>query len=67
MEIEDNAPDVYFKPIFEKKIAEENRKDIMSIHALPENWYTMEYQDFLDTRRKLMAKVIKRGYEKLIK
>ncbi len=67
MEIEDNAPDVYFKPIFEKKIEEENRKKIMNIHALPDNWYTMEYKDFLDARRKLMAKVIKQGYEQLIK
>lgn len=67
MEIEDNSPEVYFKPIFEKKIPEEERKNVMSIHALPENWYAMDYKDFLDVRRKLMSKVIKQGYEKLSK
>lgn len=67
MEIEDNSPEVYFKPIFEKKVLEEERKNVMDIHALPENWYSMDYKDFLDARRKLMAKVIKQGYEKLTK
>lgn len=67
MEIEDNSPEIYFKPIFEKKIPEEERKNVMSIHALPENWYAMDYKDFLDVRRKLMSKVIKQGYEKLSK
>ena len=67
MEIEDNSPEVYFKPIFEKKIPEEERKNVMSIHALPENWYAIDYKEFLNARRKLMAKVIKQGYEKLSK
>lgn len=67
MEIEDNSPEVYFKPIFEKKIPEEERKNVMSIHALPENWYAIDYKEFLNARRKLMAKVIKQGYEKLTK
>jgi hypothetical protein len=35
-------------------------------HALPENWENMTYQIFLHTRRKLMAGIIKRGFESLV-
>lgn len=32
-------------------------------HALPENWENMEYQEFLITRRKLIAHVTRNGYQ----
>jgi len=35
-------------------------------HALPEDWEKMEYDEFIEKRRKLMAKVIRDGYDKLI-
>jgi hypothetical protein len=35
------------------------------LHALPENWHEMTYDTFLDERRKLMAKIIRRGFESL--
>ena len=35
-------------------------------HALPDGWEHMDYHDFLRQRRILMAKVIKRGYERLM-
>jgi hypothetical protein len=34
-------------------------------HALPESWEKMTYQKFLEERRKLMAGIIKRGFESL--
>jgi hypothetical protein len=34
-------------------------------HALPENWECLNYQEFLEKRRDLMAKVIKEGYQTL--
>ena len=34
-------------------------------HALPDGWENMEYPDFLSQRRKLMADVIRQGYETL--
>lgn len=34
-------------------------------HALPLNWEYMEYQEFLEKRRELMAKVIHEAYKKL--
>jgi len=35
--------------------------------ALLEDLYSMQYNDFLIERRKLMSKVIKEGYERLMK
>jgi len=34
-------------------------------HALPEKWHDMSYEIFLQERRKLMASVIRRGFETL--
>ena len=34
-------------------------------HALPENWEEMNYQDFLMERRKRIAKVVQKAFEKL--
>ena len=34
-------------------------------HALPENWECLSYNEFLEKRRDLMAKVIKDGYQTL--
>lgn len=34
-------------------------------HALPENWETMGYEEFLQERRILMAQVTRAGYEQL--
>ncbi len=33
--------------------------------ALPENWSTMAYEDFLHERRRLMAQVVKEGFARL--
>jgi hypothetical protein len=35
------------------------------LHALPENWEALSYQDFLKVRRGLMAAIIRRGFETL--
>jgi hypothetical protein len=35
------------------------------LHALPEKWETLSYQTFLVERRKLMAGIIRRGFESL--
>ncbi|HEU5124986.1 MAG TPA: DUF262 domain-containing protein [Verrucomicrobiae bacterium] len=34
-------------------------------HALPENWETIKYEDFLKKRRCLIAQVIRDGFEKI--
>ncbi len=35
-------------------------------HALPENWTELTYEDFLVQRRKLMAQVVRDGYQRLL-
>ena len=48
-----------------KYVPRERKEELESVHALPNNWYSMKYTDFLQERRKLMSLVIKKGYEKL--
>jgi hypothetical protein len=38
---------------------------MMQWHALPEQWWTMSYDQFLAARRPLIASVIRQGYQKL--
>ena len=51
------------------KLKDRFRKDELSQmyywHALPENWECLNYYEFLEKRRDLMAKVIKEGYQTL--
>jgi len=35
-------------------------------HALPSDWTAMEYLDFLNARRRLMARVVREGFESLL-
>jgi len=64
IEILDTSPSEYMKEQLEK-IPSDEKDDIYADHALPDGWEHMEYHDFLRKRRSLMAKVIKRGYERL--
>jgi hypothetical protein len=38
---------------------------MMEMHALPDGWPELDYFDFLERRRKLIAHVIRRAYERL--
>ena len=64
MDILDVSPAVYF-PDQKAVMNEEQVKSLEIHHALPINWENMDYSDFLIERRKLMAKVIKSGYERI--
>jgi hypothetical protein len=65
--ISDDAPDEYMKCMKDQlaKIPADEKDSIYADHALPDGWEHLEYREFLRQRRILMAKVIKRGYEKL--
>jgi hypothetical protein len=63
IDISDNSPQNYL-PEYSSKFSSELKK-MYYWHALPDNWETMEYKTFLEQRRKLIAKVIKDGYDKL--
>ena len=61
-EISDSPPEEYL-PVMKERLKNQAEIDQMNHwHALPANWEHMEYNDFLQHRRELMAKVISEGY-----
>ncbi|GIV65546.1 MAG: hypothetical protein KatS3mg046_806 [Bellilinea sp.] len=64
IEISDQPPDEY-APRYERQFAPEVLKEMYRFHALPERWYELPYEQFLENRRKLMAAIIREGFEKL--
>lgn len=52
-------------PDFVGRYNDDEWKTIRYWHALPDAWETMEYQDFLKSRRGLIADVIRDGFRKL--
>ena len=44
----------------EAQVAEANR-----LHALPEEWWDLDYEDFLRQRRKLMADLIREAFGRI--
>jgi len=65
LDISDDAPEAYV-PKIASRFGENAWRTMQDHHALPEGWDTMPYEAFLDARRKLMADVIRRGYEQLL-
>ncbi|NLC07317.1 MAG: DUF262 domain-containing protein [Syntrophomonadaceae bacterium] len=63
--ISDKSPAEYF-PIYAQRFKPEELAQMMEWHALPQGWDRMEYTEFLTERRKLIAQVIRKGFEKLI-
>ena len=64
MDILDDAPSIYYPIICEGR----SEKQIIAMeeeNALPHGWETMDYEEFLVERRKLMAKKIQEAYEVL--
>lgn len=64
IDISDHAPSEYF-PQFMSRYSDEEWQALRFLHALPEGWQDMPYPAFLETRRKAIAQVIRRGFEKL--
>jgi hypothetical protein len=62
--ISGNDPAVYW-PAYATALSESDREQQRFWHALPDGWETREYSDFLKERRRLLAKVIRAGYERL--
>jgi len=68
IEISDNPPEVYWEKMLNK--LDEFEKDKLEnhyteYHDLPQNFWKMNYDDFLEKRRELMAKSIKEYFMKL--
>ena len=66
IEITDKAPADYVNT-YRQKLGEEGYKKACEQNALPENFETMEYPEFLEKRRQLMAQVVRKAYEELCK
>jgi hypothetical protein len=64
IEISDKAPSKYLTTYLDRFNSDEIAQ-MYYWHALPENWQNMKYDNFLVARRKLMAKVIRDGFESL--
>lgn len=66
IDISDAKPSDYVSLVLKtRNINQEEWKRMCYEHALPENWEKMPYESFLSARRKLMAAMIRKGYESL--
>ena len=63
-EISDSPP-VEYLPEMKARFSQPEIERMYKLHALPENWEHLEYNDFLEKRRELMAEVISKGYASL--
>jgi hypothetical protein len=64
IEISDSSPAKYV-PEIEKRFNLEEWARMYEYHALPSGWEGLDYDEFLQKRRKLMAAIIRRGFESL--
>ena len=67
IDISDTAPKEYFVDIKNRyyKNRDTDLKKVLADHCLPENFYDMNFNDFLKERRKLMAKAVRSVFESL--
>ena len=64
LEISDSPPSEYVLQMKER-FAPDVWRRMCELHALPDGWEKMGYEEFLVKRRALMAQIIRRGYEML--
>ena len=62
--ITDRAPADYY-PEYASRFSERDLAEMVRYAALPDGWTEMTYSDFLETRRRLMAQIVRRGFESL--
>ncbi|HAF62714.1 MAG TPA: hypothetical protein DCK95_10370 [Anaerolineaceae bacterium] len=64
IDISDQAPADYIQE-YKKRFDHKLLNKMYHWHALPENWEYLDYSEFLEKRRELMAQIISEGYQKL--
>ena len=62
--ISDEAPYDYV-PKLRERFSADDWELMHEMHALPDSWESLAYDDFLQQRRVLMARIIRRGFESL--
>jgi len=65
IDIKDSPPSTYY-PDYAKRFSADELKEMLYWHALAENWAEMDYETFLEDRRKRIAQVVKDGFSKLL-
>ena len=61
LQISAQAPSEYLSEMKER-FNEKELEKMEHYHALPENWENLEYREFLEQRRELIAKIVQEGY-----
>lgn len=61
-----DKPPVDYLPEMKARFSQPELNRMYRLHALPHNWEHMEYREFLEKRRELMAQVIAEGYATLV-
>ena len=62
--ISDKPPYEYWDELVQKQMRVPEMLEQQKFwHALPENWYNLSYNEFLEKRRQLIAQVTKKGFE----
>ena len=62
--ISDKSPATYY-PVMIEQVEKADRIAMHHWHALPDGWQNLPYNEFLETRREMMAQVVREAYEKL--
>jgi len=67
VDISDDEPKAYFEAIRKEQFQgkEELLSAMMRDHCFPEKFYAMDYEEFLQVRRGLMAKMVRETFESL--
>lgn len=60
-----DAPPADYVPRLRPRFAPDDWDRMHALHALPPGWESMPYGEFLDHRRRLMAAIIRQGFESL--
>ena len=59
------SPPAKYVPEIQSRFSSEDWAQMHEHHAMPDNWHLMPYETFLRERRKLMAGIVRRGFEAL--
>jgi hypothetical protein len=60
-----DAPPSEYVPLMQERFSPDVWRRMYELHALPEDWQQLPYDEFLRQRRRLMAQIIKRGFQAL--
>ncbi len=64
VDISDRSPANYWPEMLSRTDAA-SLDEMLRLHALPAGWETMNYSDFLERRRELIAAIVREGYERI--